>query len=328
MLSRVANSIYWINRYIERAENYARFIDVNNNLMLDLPSPIKEQWKPLIMVTGDIMLFESKYEEYSKNNVIKFLVTDKENPNSIFSCIANARENARTVQEVINSEMWFELNELFLSVKNRLLKRNWDNDTLNELLSEIVKGSHLFCGTMDATFSHTEAWQFAYMGRMLERADKTIRILNMKEYYLMDNGVADNHSIELLHWTSLLKSVSAYEMYRKKYSQLQVDKIIEFILLDNSFPRAVRYSIARAERSLHTITDNHTYAFTCAAEKELGKLRAKLEFLEPSEVFAKGLQNFLKEVLVRLNTVGDAIYDSFFDVKYDKTSVASESLSQ
>jgi uncharacterized alpha-E superfamily protein len=319
MLSRVANSIYWISRYIERAENYARFIEANINLMLDLPSPVKEQWEPLIMVTGDSSLFMSKYQEYTKNNVIKFLVTDKDNPNSIISCIAKARENARTVQEVINSGMWFQINELFLTIKNRLLKRNWDNDTLDELISEIFKGSHLLNGIMDATFSHNEAWHFAYMGRMLERADKTIRIINMKNYYLLDSEkVVNSTSLGLLQWTSLLKSVSAHEMYRKKYPQLKVEKIVEFLLLDNSFPRAVKYTIARAERSLHIITGNQSFAFTCSCEKEIGKLRAKLEFTEVSEIFEKGLHEFLDSVLVKINAVGDSIFETFFDVKNDR----------
>ena len=319
MLSRVANSIYWISRYIERAENYARFIDVNKNLMLDLPSPVKEQWKPLILITGDSSLFDSKYSEYTKNNVIKFLVTDKENPNSIISCIAKARENARTVQEVINSEMWFQINELFLTIKNRLLKRNWDNDTLDELLTEILKGSHLLNGIMDATFSHNEAWHFAYMGRMLERADKTIRIINMKNYYLLDSArVLNSTSLDLLQWTSLLKSVSAYEMYRKKYSRLRVENIIEFLLLDYSFPRAVKYTIARAERSLHIITGNQSFAFTCSSEKEIGKLRAMLEFTEVAEIFENGLHNFLDDVLDKINDVGNAIFETFFDFKNEK----------
>ncbi|NOT57649.1 MAG: alpha-E domain-containing protein, partial [Deltaproteobacteria bacterium] len=183
MLSRVADSLYWLSRYIERAENVARFIDVNLQLMLDLPAGASEQWKPLVITTGDDDLFAEHHTEATRENVVQFLTFDKENPNSIVSCLRAARENARSVREIISSEMWEQVNIFYLMVHDATAIPRV-REAPYEFFREIRMASHLFEGLTNATMSHDEGWHFCRMGQLLERADKTSRMVDVK-YFLL-----------------------------------------------------------------------------------------------------------------------------------------------
>src|SRR5439155_4648738 len=169
MLSRVADSIYWMSRYVERAENVARFIEVNLQLMLDAPVGQDQQWQPLVNITGDHEDFAKRCGAPTQPNVIEFLAFDPVNPNSILSCLRAARENARTVREIISSEMWLQLNKFYLMV-NSAAETPKALSLLQEIFSEVKNASHLFTGKAAATMTHGEAWHFARLGRTLERA--------------------------------------------------------------------------------------------------------------------------------------------------------------
>jgi len=172
LLSIVANSIYWLNRYIERAENVARFVDVNINLMLDLPAEITQQWQPLVLITGDVELFETRYGAANAENVIQFLTFDRDYPNSIISCLQLARENARSIREIISSEMWEEVNSCCLMIKEASSAKP---DILPKFFEQVQMSSHRFAGVIDATMTHNEGWHFGQMVSLLERADKMTR---------------------------------------------------------------------------------------------------------------------------------------------------------
>ena len=179
MLSRVANSIYWMSRYVERAENVARFISVNLNLSLDMPGEAGQQWWPLVVITGDDEQYQERITTTTKESVVQFLTFDKENPNSILSCLRSARENARGVREIISAEMWEHINKFYLWLR--------DGDSLDDVLDNphgfferVSVSGQQFLGVTDATMTHGEAWHFCQLGRMLERADKTSRILDVK----------------------------------------------------------------------------------------------------------------------------------------------------
>ena len=172
MLSRVANSIYWMSRNIERAENYARFIQVNLNLSLDLPEETVDQWEPLVMTTGDQDLFKEQFRGFTRDHVIYFLAADSKNPNSILSCLNAARENARSVREIISSEMWEQINRFYLAVKE-CVSGGVVMQNPHVFFTGVKEGSHLFVGITDATLSHGEGWHFSRLGRLIERADKT-----------------------------------------------------------------------------------------------------------------------------------------------------------
>ncbi|MBU1566371.1 MAG: alpha-E domain-containing protein, partial [Proteobacteria bacterium] len=183
MLSRVANSIYWMCRYIERTENVARFISVNLNLLLDMPSEEGKHWKPIVMTTGDQEIFEKKDPGYSQEAVIRFLTFDRDYPNSILRCLAAARENGRSIREIISSEMWEHLNNFYLELTSEQSVAMALGDP-HRFFKIIQMRSHLFTGLMDSTMSHGEAWNFARIGMMMERADKTSRILDVKYFML------------------------------------------------------------------------------------------------------------------------------------------------
>ena len=184
LLSRVADSVYWMARYIERAENVARFIDVNLNLMLDLPLDTAQQWQPLVDITGDSQEFLERYGSADPQNVIRFLTFDADNVNSIVSCLRAARENARSVREIISSEMWEQLNESYLMVNDAARSGGTLTDP-QDLFASVKMASHTFAGVTDATMTHGEGWHFCQLGRMLERADKTSRILDVKYFMLL-----------------------------------------------------------------------------------------------------------------------------------------------
>ena len=321
MLSRVAESIYWLNRYIERAENYARFIDVNLNLTLDMPPDLPEQWKPLVITTGDHQLFEERYGGPAKENVIQFLTFDKESPNSILSCLYKARENARTVREIISTEMWEQINEFYLKVRDAVSDTGWTMEKLTDFFKEIKIGSYLFGGIMDSTLSHSEGWHYGRMGRFLERADKTTRILDVKCFILLPEVKSVGTPIDLLQWLAVLKSASAFEMYRKSYGRISPYQIAQFLILDREFPRAIRYSLIQAEQSLHAISGTEVWSSHNLAEKKLGLLRSELDYADIHEIFSSGLHEYLDNIQLRLNEVGDAIYRTFFNSRpFDKSS--------
>lgn len=316
MLSRVANSIYWMNRYIERAENYARFMSVNFNLALDLPPNVTQQWEPLLIATADNYLFYEYYSEATRDNVLEFMIFDKRNPNSIVSCLSNARENARTIRESISKEMWERLNQLFLMVRDSAPAHfNWSQTQTQDFLTETRNGTQLFYGIVDTTITRNEAWHFGRLGRFLERADKTSRFLDVKYFTLFPED-DEGSTLDLMIWSSVLKSVSAYNMYRQQYRTLTPPGIVEFMLLDKLFPRAVAHCIRQSELSLYEISGQTPgNGYTNPAEKALSKLRAELEFTEVSDIFKDGLHQYLDRFQTRANDVGVAIFETYFDLK-------------
>lgn len=311
MLSRVANSIYWMSRYLERAENVARFIDVNLNLNLDLPSDFHEQWGPLVNITGDYEPFTKKYGNPTRENVMHFLTFDRENPNSILSCVRNARESARSVREVISSEMWEQANRFYLLV-NEATVNGSATENPHDFYSAVKMASHLFDGITEATMSHGEAWHFLQVGELLERADKTSRILDVKYYILLPDTEIVGAAIDNIQWAALLKSASALEMYRKHFKQIEPFKVADFLILNRDFPRSVHSCLQRATHSLHAISGSPMGAFNNKAEQRLGRLLSELNYTQIDEIISGGLHEFLDALQIKLNQVDDSIFDNFF----------------
>ncbi|MBE9109597.1 alpha-E domain-containing protein [Nodosilinea sp. LEGE 07298] len=310
MLSRVADSIYWLNRYVERAENVARFVDVNLNLLLDAPPGMEQQWEPLVRTTGDQAMFKERYSEATAENILRFLTFDREYPNSIISCLKSARENARSVREVISSEMWEQVNSFYLMVNEAA-----DGGVLSELhrfFPEVKMASHLFAGVMEATMAHTEGWHFGQLGRLLERADKTARILDVKYYILLPSVTDVGSPLDDLQWIALLKSASAYEMYRKCQYRITPKGVTEFLILNREFPRSIQFCLLEAERSLHCISGTPAGTWRTNSDRALGRLRSELDYLTIEEITQQGLHEFLDNLQTRLNTVSEKIFSDFF----------------
>jgi uncharacterized alpha-E superfamily protein len=311
MLSRVAESIYWMSRYTERAEDVARFIDVNLNLSLDLGPEMDHQWAPLIFTTGDQQKFQERYGEASQQNVIHFLTFDEQNPNSIISCLRTARENARQVRDMISSAMWEELNKFYLVVR---AAQKSDDVALSpfDFFGRIKLGGSLLEGVAASTMSRGEAWHFRRLGRAIERADKTSRILDVKYYLLLPSTADVGTPLDSVQWAALLKSASALEMYRKKYGRITPVQVAEFLVLDCNFPRAMHYCLIRAEQSLLAISGGAPGTFRNPAEQHLGRLRAELDYANMQEIIQRGLHEFIDAFQGKLNLVGTSIHDTFF----------------
>ncbi len=314
MLSRVADSIYWLNRYVERAENVSRFVEVNLNLLLDSPEGMTQQWQPIVLTTGDLPLFQQRYGEATAENVLRFLTFDAEYPSSIFSCLCRARENARSVREIISSEMWQQVNAFYLMVTEAAEHlRATDTAALFHFFEEVKQASHLFAGIMDATMSHNEGWHFGQIGRLLERADKTARILDVKYFILLPSVRDVGTTLDELQWIALLKSASAYEMYRKRgMHRISPQSVADFLILDGEFPRSIRFCIIEAERSLHKITGTPLGSWRATVERTLGRLRADLDYITIDEIIQFGMHEFLDDLQTRMNNVGEKIFETFF----------------
>ncbi len=314
MLSRVADNLYWISRYIERAENVARFVDVNLHLMLDLPGGAAEQWEPLVITTGDNAPFAERYGAATRENVIEFLTFDRANPNSILSCLRAARENARAVRQTISSEMWEQVNTFYLMVMDRTA-RDRVREAPYEFFREVKLASHLFEGLTNATMSHGEGWHFCRLGRLMERADKTSRILDVK-YFLLLPAVTDvGTPIDDIQWAAVLRSASALEMYRKRHHHLTPEQIVDFLLLDREFPRSIHYALIKADESLHALSGTQVGTFCNVAEQRMGQLRAELTYTSVRDVITAGLHEFLDALQTKLNGVGTSIFETFFALR-------------
>jgi uncharacterized alpha-E superfamily protein len=317
MLSRVADSIYWMSRYIERAENVARFVDVNLQLMLDAPAGSYPQWEPLVATTGDHEEFTKRYGKPSQENVIEFLTFERENPNSILSCLRNARENARSVREIISSEMWLQLNRFYLMVNDAAARPGLLSP--HEFFTEVKLASHLFSGTAEATMTHGEAWHFARMGQMLERADKTSRILDVK-YFILLRSVEDvGTPFDDIQWAAVLRSASAFEMYRKRMGRISPRGVVEFLLLDRELPRAIHFCLLCARDSLHAVSGTPLGTFRHPPEKLLGQLCSDLSYASIDEIINSGVHEYLDELQTKMNLIGTGIYETFFAFKTPKS---------
>lgn len=310
MLSRAANSVYWMNRYIERAENVARFIDVNLHLTLDLGDTMKEQWGPLVDTTGDRAAFEKRYGVPTRESVWDFLTFDLENPNSIVSCFRAARENARSIREIIPSEMWEELNKAYLTVRGTDMATALDHP--HAFLGQVKVSSQLMLGMTDSAMSRGEAWHFAQLGRLLERADKTSRILDVKYFILLPSTSEVGTPLDLIQWSALLKSVSAFQMYHRSRGRITPSRVADFLILDREFPRAMHFCLRHAEESLQAITGWQNGTTSTPAEDQLSLVGAQFDFAYIADIIEEGLHEFVDRFQKRLNRVDDAVYQTFF----------------
>jgi len=323
MLSRVANSIYWMSRYIERAENVARFVDVNLNLALDLGPEMDRQWAALVYTTGDHEMFYKRYGNDCREDVVEFLTFDEDNGNSIVSCLRAARENARTVRDMLSSEMWEELNKFYLMVREAR-KNSSVLASLSDFFRQVKLKGATVEGIAESTMSRGEAWHFRRLGRLIERADKTSRILDVKYYLLLPKITDVGTPLDSNQWGALLKSASALEMYRKRYGRIVPAEVAEFLILDRDFPRAMHFCLLRSEQSLLAITGSTPGTFRTVAEQRLGRLRSELDYANIAEIIQGGLHEFIDAFQTKLNLVGEAVQETFFAASSTATSANAD----
>ena len=316
MLSRVANSLYWMSRYIERAENIARIVDVNLQLLLDLRNLDEERlakhWLPIVETTGDEEQFFALHKKATAQAVTEFLVFQAENPNSIFSAICQARENARMVRDQITIELWEELNRLYWFVRTPTARQVW-KESPSEFFQQIKASSLFIIGLTYATLIHNEGWWFAQVGKFIERADKTSRILDLRYKTLPAKGVPQTVSeTDALEWSAILRSCSAWDAYKTIHgAEVSPRLVAEFLLLNEDFPRSVRFCLGELNEALRKISGVAEGKFCNDSEKLAGRLVAELQFMTIDEIFDAGLHEYLDKLQYKLNDIGAAMFNAY-----------------
>jgi uncharacterized alpha-E superfamily protein len=303
MLSRVAESLYWMSRYLERAEHTARVIKVQLNLMLERETESDDRhWRRMLKSLAVEM---TDVKEGEAQAVARSLIHSTSSRSSIISCIMVARENSRQVREQISSEMWEQLNRMFIEVKRADSDEVWDVD---DFLYTIKEGTYLFQGITDSTMTHGEGWQFIQAGRSLERAAALATLLGVhfREFY--GHGAEP----EPLEWIGLLRSCTAFEAYCKAYTaDLRPDRIAEFLVLHPSFPHSIRFSADALETAMKEIGAEVSSRRSARVERIAGRMQATLAFGQIDEIMSGGLHAYLETVLRQCAQAHSALYQTY-----------------
>jgi uncharacterized alpha-E superfamily protein len=325
MLSRVANSLYWMSRYVERSENIARIVDVNLQLLLDFRNldhqALAGHWVPIVQSTGDEQAFFALHPKATGQAVTQFLVFQTENPNSIVSSMGSARENARMVRDQITSELWEELNRLFLFLKSKAGRDLWKMSP-SEFLQEVKACSLHLQGLADATVVHNEGWQFMQVGKFLERADKTTRMLDVRHKSAqpaqLDGEIPIVSQSDALEWSAVLRSCSAWDAYKSLHgAEVSPRLVAEFLLFSEDFPRSVHFSVRALDTALRAISGASPGRFTNVAEKLCGRLLPEFQFSTIEEIFETGFHKYLDLVQQKLNAIGEAVFTAYIFQRFD-----------
>ena len=315
MLSRVADSLYWMSRYLERAEHTARVVNVNLNVTLDrTPADAAQHWGHLLAALPSPPPFDRK----TAADPLQRQTLDLANRESIAACVAVARENARQVREEISSEMWEELNRLFLTIqRSQPTESEWTAGT-HEFLSSTITGVHLIQGVTDATMTHGEGWQFIELGRFVERAANTAALLDT--HYREFTGEAEMPTTgvsEYVEWVGVLKSCCAFEAYCRHYTaNVRPMRIAEFLLLNADFPRSIRFAAGRVQASLKALAAL-TGRINGRPERLAGRLLAALDYSQIDEIFGI-LPSYLQDIVRQTNHIGGAVHQQYIAYQIDR----------
>ncbi|MEM8866728.1 MAG: alpha-E domain-containing protein [Verrucomicrobiota bacterium] len=326
MLSRVADSLYWMSRYIERAENIARLLDVNLQLLLDFEEmdddKLKEHWEPVIRAAGEEELFYELYDQADSRSVTDFLTFNRKNSSSVISCMLAARDNARMIRDQISTEMWQCLNQAYLFLKSNNAKQVWENGPY-EFYSQIQDYSHSFQGLADATFTHTEGFYFMRVGKFLERADKTSRILDIKYHILLPSLEEVGGAVDAVQWGAILRSCSAFEAYHRIFvTSVTPMKVSEFLIFSEKFPRSIKFCVRELDKNLHKISGCPLAEYSNKAERASGRILSDLNYSSIHDAFDHGLHEYLVNLQDRFAEIGKAVFDTY--MFHQRPDMASE----
>lgn len=307
MLSRVADSIYWTARYVERASNAARFLEASYYMNLDLEGSNMDQWLPLVEITGDTPLFEARYGEATRESVMHFLMFNPEYPNSVARCLTSARENARGLREILPPDLFEELNALGKLVPLATREKAHFHTRVLTLCRDIKHADIHVSGLVAESLERGKGYHFWRLGQYLERADKTSRLLDVKYFHLLPHLSDVGTPLDDLHWGAMLQSLDASEVYSRTFGLIDHLNVVEMIVLDRGFPRAIHFCLRSALNSLYRIT-NDTKGIP---HELLLTLIMRVKSMTPQEIFNTGLHEFIDELQQRLNEINDAIFRAF-----------------
>lgn len=306
MLSRVAETIYWIGRYQERAENTARLITVNTNLMLDLPLSVAPGWDALINLLGCHRSYNERHPEFTERRVAHFLISDETNSSSIISTLATLRENARTIREILPREAWECINGYYQdAIENK--SGSFSRQGRHRYLQEIIAGSQLLTGLLAGSMSHDTAYHFLNLGRKLERADMTTRIIDVRSENPIPDEAPELVPFEDILWMSMLKSLSAYQMYRQ-HMQVRIRRsdVLKFLFQTENFPRSLSYCLENISYNLSRLPKNRNPV------KILRQIEKRIENISLEEMDNQVLHNFIDEMQIMLSELHDSLAKNYF----------------
>ncbi len=309
MISRVAEHCFWMSRYLERSENTARVLDVNRTLLLDFDVPVEHQWQPLLIISGIHDFAEASNSEA----VQRHLTWNEDNAVSIASSLSSARENARIIREVISAEMWERINFYYLWLHGVVAPAMYEHDRI-EFYGRIRRINQLLYGLAEGTMGHGEAWDFYRMGKYLERACQTARILDVKYHILLPTPELVNTPIDGTHWVAILKSCSGYEPFNKQHPGFEKGTAIaDFLIFDPIFPRSVLRCLQYCQEASHMISGRMKNEPGNEAERMLENLIDWLRLATIEDFVQAGLHESLTRVINTIHDIGDAIRRTYFD---------------
>ncbi len=312
MLSRVAERLYWTARYLERTENTARLVRVYSYMMLDMPGGVGLDWRQLVDISGGHEEFDRNYRSSGERNVVKFMISDPDMQGSLITSLAMARENIRTTRDLVPSEGWEHVNELYLFAKKKLARKALPKNRY-EFLSEIVMRCQQITGLMAGTMSHGAAYQFVRVGRNLERADMITRMIDVGSATLIAPGV-ELERLENRLWTYVLRSLSAHQMYRQHARRrIQPDRVLAFLLQDTEFPRAVAHTLGEIAACLDNKLPH--------AEEPLRavlRLQRLVAEADVEKLHAEGLHDFIDQLQLEFGNLHQQIASTWFALELDE----------
>ena len=313
MLSRTADHLFWMSRYTERAENTARMLNVVHETAL-LPQSAEraqEGWLGMLSISELIPAYTARHGTVTRDGVLHFMVRDGSNPSSILSCLRAARENARAVRGTLTSEVWETQNQTWLEVNRMLAEGAFERDP-GQFFEWVKYRSHLSRGVTLGTMLQDEAFHFLRLGTFLERADNTARLLDVKFHAVESefHGLAPvrEHEADFYHWSAVLRSVSAFEVYRKVYRDaISPDRVAELLILRRDMPRSLHASLREVVDNLAQVSNDHS----AETQRRAGRLLADLQYGRIDEILATGLHAFLTQFLDRVNDLGAGVSRDF-----------------
>ncbi|WP_164885276.1 alpha-E domain-containing protein [Geovibrio thiophilus] len=307
MLSKVANRVYWLGRYMERTENTAKLVNVYTGLLLDMPKGTDVGWHSLLKITGSEEDFSGLYDEASEQNVTSFLLTDQRNSGSMLCSLSYARENARTSRDILPREAWEAVNEIYILAKT-------DKDTIlsrsgrYQLLTRVIQGGQRLEGILAGGLSRNHTHTFLHLGRLLERADTTSRIMDAGALLLSESSLKKMRSLEGIVWMNLLKTLSAYQMYRQAVKrQIVGTEVIRFLLKDTKFPRSVAFCAEAAAVFASRLPNSG------AVKEKTSLLLQRLKDFSPDNAGEMEIHKFMDEIQLAVYDIDSAVSATWFN---------------
>lgn len=306
MLARVAETLFWMSRYLERAENMARLINVNANLLLDIPKKTTLGWEPLIDITGTRESYLKSNDNFEERSVLKYLISDPASPVSIVNSLSYARENARTIRDVIPREAWEQINALNYYAKDQAATGMSKRGRFS-YLKDVILRNQTITGLLAGTMNQDQGYLFLRMGRNLERSDMTSRIIDVRTANLLTGENLELRPFENIQWMSVLKSLTAYQMYRQSMqARVRRSDVLKFLFQSSKFPRAIYFCVQQLEQCVVQLPNY---------ENVLRKIHALMRMVQSAELNAydqKMLHEFIDQLQIEFNSIHVALAENYF----------------